>query len=688
MFEKFKIGSILARYPKADKSERKGFLDKLDSYGEMVLPMAADELRYNRILYADASEIFTRLYKKERLPVYIRGLGDLKENVRQLYKETIARNGRISAVQALVDQLGSPDHIARKAAADLLIEFDDPSVALRVIPFVRHENRDVKKAAMDVLTSIRSDRAADAISPLLDDNDSWVRRKAIEAICKLKDKSTLPKLREVAVKEKDIGAIKAIIDAIGEIGESRDAEMLLAFVKSEDMILRQISTAAVMNIADSSIVPKVVELLMVDSVNLRRAAVDILNGLKDPKTAGALVRALKDGDWWVREIATDALSSLGGEKISSMIMGLLNDGDEYVRRSAVEFFCRVKDDAAFELLVGLLGDKDWWVREKAITALGLIGDPKAIPYIEKLVDDKEIKWALPAALGRMGTKAALKPLGALTRDNQRQIRLTAIEAVASINEPESLGLIKSAALDDDPEVAGAALKILREKTGRVWLKEDVAEEMGASSRSPARKTPVVNAINVNSGDVFTEAILVVDLCNSTDLADTYGDSFVFNIMTEFAEIIMEAARDEGLRFSKSTGDGYLMTFDSVENALRTAIVTLTRVAKRNAATEKKRRFDLRFAVNQGETRVDTNNDRVGVAVNMTFRADGVKKEAMVPGPGAPDVSESFPVENRILLTEAAYTEIKNNPTYKGGFLGFFELKGITGLHRIYQVLPA
>lgn len=684
MFEKFKIGSILARYPKSEKSERKGSLDKLDSYGEMVLPMTADELRYNRILYADAAEIFTRMYRKERLPSYIRGLGDPKENVRQLYKETIAKSGRSSAIPALVDLLGSSDHIARKAAADLLIEFDDPSIAPKVIPFVRHDNRDVKKAALDVLTSVKSDRAADAIYPLLDDNDSWVRRKAVEAICKLRDKSTLPRLRELVTREKDIGTIKAIIDAIGEIGDRRDAEMLLQFVKSEDMILRQMSTSAVMNIADSSIVPRVVELLMEDSVNLRRAAVDILNGLKDPKTAGALVKALKDGDWWVREIATDALSSLGGEKISSMIMGLLNDGDEYVRRSAVEFFCRVKDDAAFELLVGLLDDKDWWVREKAITALGLIGDPKTIPHLEKLIGDSEVRWALPSALGKMGTKAALRPLAALMKDGQRQIRLATIEAVASIDDPDSLALIKSGALDDDPDVVGAALKVLRDKTGRVWLREDVVEEIGATSRGRTRRTPVVNAVSVKQGDVFTEAILVVDLCNSTDLGDTYGDSLVFNIMNEFAEIILDVARDEGLRFSKSTGDGYLMTFDSVENALQTAVVTLKLVAERNAVTEKKRRFDLRFAINQGETRVDTNNDRVGVAVNMTFRADGVKKEAMVPGPGATVVPEDFPMENRILLTEAAYNEIKKNPAYKTRFIGFFELKGITGLHRIYQ----
>jgi HEAT repeat protein len=535
---------------------------------------------------------------------------------------------------------------------------------------------------------VKSDRAADAIYPLLDDNDSWVRRKAVEAICKLKDKSTLPKLREVVAREKDIGTIKAIIDAIGEFGESRDAELLLEFVKSEDMVLRQMSTAAVMNIADSSLVPKVVELLMVDSVNLRRAAVDILNGLKDPKTAGALVKALKDGDWWVREMATDALSALGGEKISSMIMGLLNDGDEYVRRSAVEFFCRVKDEAAFELLVGLLDDKDWWVREKAITALGLIGDPKAIPHLEKLTGDSEVKWALPSALKKMGTKAALKPLSALMKDGQRQIRLAAIEAVASIADPDALTLIKSAALDDDPEVVGVALKTLRDKTGRVWLKEDVVEEMGAASRSKSRRTPVVNAVNVKQGDVSTEAILVVDLCNSTDLADTYGDNFVFNIMNEFAEIILDAARDEGVRFSKSTGDGYLMTFDSVENALQTAAVTLKVVAERNAATEKKRRFGLRFAINQGETRVDTNNDRVGVAVNMAFRVDGVKKEAMVPGPGAAVALEDFPVENRIVLTEAAYNEIRKDPAHKARFIGFFELKGITGLHRIYQYLPA
>ncbi|MBI4666736.1 MAG: HEAT repeat domain-containing protein [Nitrospinae bacterium] len=691
MFEKIKVGGFLSKYPKAEGPERKGLIEKLDALWEFAIPMAADELRYNRMLYMDAAEIFEKLYKKERLPVYIKGLGDSKDNVRALYKETLKKQGKASILPNLADSLASDDNVLRRTAGEMIVEIGDASVTYKIIPLLKSENRDVKKTAMDTLASLKSEKASEAILPLMDDPDSWVRRKAVEAVCRLKDKATLAKLRHVALNEKDAAILKMVIETVGEIGGKEDAVAILGLIRNPDMMIRQMAAGAVIAIADSEIVPKVVELLMDEDVNTRRTAVDVLNGLKDPKTAGALVRAIKDGDWWVREIATDALSALGGEKISQMIMGLLTDQDEYARRSAVEFYCRVKDPAAFQILLNLLADKDWWVREKAITALGLIGDPAAIPHIEKLVGDKEVKWAIPSALAAIGGAAALKPLGLMLKDSQRAIRLEALRAVTLIDSDETVGLLKRAALDQDVEVMASALKLLREKTGQVWLKEDVEAELGKEEKAPVTKaapqtvTPIINRVDVKPGEIFTEAILVADLCNSTDMANTYGDNFVFQLASEFCNIILAAAEDEKVSFSKSTGDGYLMTFPSVENALGTAKRTLDELAARNAAVEPKRRIASRFAVNIGECRVDMNGDRQGVAVNMTFRVDGVKRDTMIPAPGGVGADE-MPMENRILLTEPASLDIKGNARFPTRLLGFFELKGITGLHRIYQLM--
>ncbi|MGK7345113.1 MAG: HEAT repeat domain-containing protein [Candidatus Nitrospinota bacterium M3_3B_026] len=680
MFEKSRIKRILARFPKAEGKERDELLDRLASFGATPVPMVAEEVRYNRILYADAARIFRKIFKKEHIEAYIQGLGDTKESVRDLFKETIERYGGSAAIPALVSRIDDSDHMIRKMCGDILVELGDASTALKVIPYIRSDSKDVKKTAMDVLSSLKYEGAAQAILPLLDDNDSWIKRKAVEALCRLKDRSVLPRLWEVALRDRDPSTMKTVIQTTGEIGGPQDAAPMLRLVKDTDLVVRQKATEAIIKIGDAGLVPRVIELLADSDVNVRRAAVDILNGLKDESTASALVRALKDGDWWVRESATEALGELGGEKISRMVMELLNDSDEYVRRAAVEFYCRVRDEAAFDKLVALLDDGDWWVREKAITALGLIGDPRAIPYISKLTGDGEVKWAIPRALARIGGAEALGPLSAMLRDGQSRTRAEALRAIGGVDLEDALPLVKEVALDADPEIQGLALQILKEKTGRVWLVEDVAAEMG-TDRAPATVTGAVGA----EAGIFTEAILVIDVCRSTDVADAYGDHLAFQIMDELNNIAVPAARDEGARFTKSTGDGFLMTFDSVENAVRVALRLLREVAFRNAqVADRKKKVDLRFAVNVGETRAGPGGDRIGVAVNMGFRVEGVTKESMIQAhPGAEP--EKMLDKNRVLLTEPAYNEIREDPDYTAVFLGFFELKGITGLHRLYQL---
>ncbi|MBI5814194.1 MAG: HEAT repeat domain-containing protein [Nitrospinae bacterium] len=685
MFEKLKISGILAKFPKSGGSERKAMLEKLAALGDMAVGMTADELRYNHILYTDAEEIFMKIFRKEYLPVFIQGLSDHKENVRELYADTITKRGGAAAVSALIEKMADDDNTLRKAAGELVVSLGGMSAVARISPLLRHENKEVKKTAMDALVAIKPERAVEMLSPLLDDRDQWIRRKTVEAICKLKDKQSIPLLKVKLADEKDSGIIKMIIEAIGSAGGKEDAVFLLPTVKNMDLTIRQLATEAISRIADSTLVPHLLDLLKDEDVNIRRSAVDILDGLKDPSTAAALIRALKDGDWWVREIATDALSALGGGKISQMISGLLHDEDEYVRRSAVEFYCRVKDPSVYAALVQLLADKDWWVREKAITALGLIGSPDAIPEIAKMTGDSEVKWAIPRALKSIGSPEGLKPLGVLLKDDQRQIRFEALEAVLSLDGPESDKLVKTAALDKDAEIAGRALKALRERTGRTWLKEDVMREAGPANGG--KQAPLITFMEVSPGDLLTEAIMVVDICQSTGTAATFGDNFILKMGDDLFETIIPIARDEGVRFYKSTGDGYLMTFESALSAVNTAVKTLARVRERNAGSEGRRRMSLRFSINFGECRVDNNLDRIGVAVNMTFRADGIKQDSVIIMPGQNlDQINNFPAENRILLTEPALMELSHKGDFQARPLGFFELRGITGLHKLYQLL--
>ncbi len=683
MFEATKIKRILSRFSSSDENKQKEMINQLESYGDLAVPLVVESLRFNKLLYAEAGRIFEKLFSRERLKIFVDGLGDPKDNIRQLYKNTILKCGKAAVAPLLVEYLAHDDHMIRILTGELIGELGVGSLTGRVIPFVKHPNREVKKVAMDVLCSLKSSEASAAILPLLDENDSWIRRKAVESICKLKDKSTIPKLCEVLDNEKDPTILRSIIKALGEIGDPEDAERILPHLKNQDMIIRQQATDTIINIADSTLVPRLMEFFSEKDVNIRRAAVEVLNGLKDPRSAAVLVKALKDGDWWVREIATDALSELGGSKISKLIIDLLEDEDEGVRRSAVEFFCRVKDPDAFEHLVKMLDDTDWWVREKAITALGLIGDSRGAAEIGKLVTDPEVVWAIPKALAQIGGEEAMEPLSILAKNPQKQVRIEALKAIASLDTKDSVDAVKLMVKDSDEGVQSLALKLLKNITGRIWLLDEVLEDL--EKNSVAKESAKPRNHEIKPGDFLTEGILVVDICHSTDIANTYGDNLALELSGDLFEIIKPVSQQEGAQFIKSTGDGFLITFSSVLNAVNVALDVLEQVQMRNAAVDDKHTIELRFAINIGETRVDKSGDRVGLAVNMAFRVESVQKDQMIPAPDGID-PDSMPEKNRIFITEPAYHELQKNSDIQTRLLGFFELKGVTGLHRVYELI--
>ena len=73
---------------------------------------------------------------------------------------------------------------------------------------------------------------------------------------------------------------------------------------------------------------------------------------------------------------------------------------------------------------------------------------------------------------------------------------------------------------------------------------------------------------------LSEAVLVVDLVNSTFLATHYGEAFAMRARNIMKDRTMEVAEAHGLIFAENTGDGYFMTFPSVLEAVRTAVELL------------------------------------------------------------------------------------------------------------------
>jgi len=255
--------------------------------------------------------------------------------------------------------------------------------------------------------------------------------------------------------------------------------------------------------------------------------------------------------------------------------------------------------------------------------------------------------------------------------------LETIRAFGKIKCTDAVPDLKALLADPDEEVRNEITAVLKELTGKVFQ----AKKGEVSGPKPGLVTQVGSPAE---GSTLTEAIVVLDLCNSTDIAARYGDNFALKLMKTLKSLITPIAQHEQAQFAKNTGDGYLMTFPKARNAVQFAVGVMNEIQKHNANIEKAYRIDLRVSINFGETRLDDHGDRVGVAVNMGFRVDGLGPDELIPVEGGM-TKEEVPVNNRILLTENIVKEIEGMEEMNVRLVGLFELKGITGLHRIYHM---
>ncbi len=181
-----------------------------------------------------------------------------------------------------------------------------------------------------------------------------------------------------------------------------------------------------------------------------------------------------------------------------------------------------------------------------------------------------------------------------------------------------------------------------------------------------------------------EAILVVDLCESTKLAVTQGDAFAMRIKNKMMACVREVSEDFGAKFLQSTGDGYLITFPTGTDAVRAAMKILQNAQEYNRDIPRKERIELRIGISYGELVLDEQGKRHGVAINKAFRMEGLTidhQESLKDGL-KPD---AFPDKNRIFVSEELKEEIDGVEGIDAQLVGVFNLKGFTALHRIYQI---
>lgn len=184
---------------------------------------------------------------------------------------------------------------------------------------------------------------------------------------------------------------------------------------------------------------------------------------------------------------------------------------------------------------------------------------------------------------------------------------------------------------------------------------------------------------------LVEAVLVLDLCDSTTIANRYGDAFALQLKEALRALVRPIFTQSGVTFLKGTGDGFLATFPDLPSTVEAAVLVLRRKAEVLPRASDGRTPMLRFGVHFGQTHVDSDGDRQGDVVNMAFRLEGAGTSGFHETRGGL-LKDTLPMHDRIFLSEHAHAELERIGGIPCRLIGFFDLKGIAGRHRVYEVL--
>ena len=121
------------------------------------------------------------------------------------------------------------------------------------------------------------------------------------------------------------------------------------------------------------------------------------------------------------------------------------------------------------------------------------------------------------------------------------------------------------------------------------------------------------------------------------------------------------------RVVKRTGDGALVEFRSVVDAVRCAIEVQNGMVERNAGVPPERRIEFRIGIHLGDVVEESDGDLMGDGVNIAARLEGIAE------PGA------------ICLSEDAYRQVKARLDLSVSDLGDTQLKNIAEPMRVYSL---
>ena len=161
------------------------------------------------------------------------------------------------------------------------------------------------------------------------------------------------------------------------------------------------------------------------------------------------------------------------------------------------------------------------------------------------------------------------------------------------------------------------------------------------------------------------AILVTDVVGYSRLAGADEDRTLSRLRGLRSDLIDPAIAAHHGHIVKRTGDGALVEFRSVVDAVRCAIEMQNGMVERNAGVTAEKRIEIRVGIHLGDVVEESDGDLMGDGVNIAARLESICE------PGG------------VCLSGAAYEQVRDRMREPFADLGEKELKNISRPVRVY-----
>src|SRR6202162_2907662 len=163
------------------------------------------------------------------------------------------------------------------------------------------------------------------------------------------------------------------------------------------------------------------------------------------------------------------------------------------------------------------------------------------------------------------------------------------------------------------------------------------------------------------------AILAADVVGFSRMAGADEDRTLARLRSLRSDLIDPTISVHNGHVFKRTGDGILIEFRSVVDAVRCAIEVQNGMVERNAGLPPERRIEFRVGIHLGDVVEESDGDLMGDGVNIAARLEGIAE------PGG------------VCLSEDAYRQVRDRLQEEFVDLGEKALKNIARPVRVYAM---